>query len=450
MRDLTQGPIVRHILGMAAFIGVGLIVQTLYVLVDLYFVSHLGERAIAGVAAAGSTNFIGIAASQLIAVGSLALISQAVGRKDDADAQLIFEQALSLSLFAVLAIFALGYLFGGAGVTELSADAPTAAMARTYLFTFLPALAVMFPSAALASALRASGVVAPAMVIQVLSLLLNVILAPILIAGWGTGVPLGVAGAGLASSLAALIGIVALAAIFNRVQGHLRLHAALAPRWAVWRRIAAVGLPSAAEFMLMFVVMGVIYWAIRGFGAEAQAGFGIGSRVMQSVFLPAMAVAFAAAPIVGQNFGAGQAARVRAAFRATALIGSAIMVLLTVLCHVVPGALIAPFTSDPGVAAIAVDYLSIISLNFVATGLIFACSGVFQGLGDTRPSLISSASRLVTFVLPIIWLSGRPGATLHDFWYVSVTSVALQAVISLLLLRNEFRRKLSGLVAVET
>ena len=75
-----------------------------------------------------------------------------------------------------------------------------------------------------------------------------------------------------------------------------------------------VGLPAGGEFALMFVYMGVIYWVISDFGAAAQAGFGIGSRIMQSIFMPAMAIAFAAGPIAGQNFGAKQGSRVRETF----------------------------------------------------------------------------------------------------------------------------------------
>lgn len=443
MRDLTEGSITRHLFSMAAFIAVGLIVQTLYFLVDLYFVSHLGRDAVAGVSGAGISTFVVMAATQLIAVGALALISQAIGRKDEADAQLIVDQALSLSLLGAAAVLAIGYTLGIAGVGKLGADPATGLLAQTYLAAFLPSLALMFPMAAMGSALRASGVAGPPMLIQSATVLVNAILAPVLIAGWGTRHPLGVAGAGLASTVAALVGVVAFAVLFGRMQTRLALRwTRLKPIAAVWRRLFAVGLPAAAEFSLMFIVMGVIFVVIRPFGAEAQAGFGIGMRVMQSIFLPAMAVAFAAAPIAGQNFGARKADRVRATFRGAAIIGSAIMLVLTLLCQIAPAALVGPFTSDAAVIAVAADYLRFTSWNFVANGLIFACSGMFQAFGDTKPALISGAGRLLTFVAPAIALSFMPGVTLHDYWRLSVASVALQAVTSVLLLRVHMRRKL--------
>jgi Na+-driven multidrug efflux pump len=237
---------------------------------------------------------------------------------------------------------------------------------------------------------------------------------------------------------------VGLILIFPRVQTHLRLRL-VAPKLAEWGRIIGIGLPAAGEFILMFVIFGVVYWVIRGFGPHAQAGFGVGQRVAQSIFLPAMAVAFAAAPIAGQNFGAGRGDRVRETFRQAALIGSAIMFALTLLCQTKPEILLTPFTSDPDALAVGKSYLHTLSWNFVATGIAFTCSSMFQGLGDTRPSFLASATRLVTFAGPAIWLSGRPGTTLQEIWWLSMASVYLQAGISFLFLRMSLNKKLEGL-----
>jgi putative MATE family efflux protein len=278
--------------------------------------------------------------------------------------------------------------------------------------------------------------------IQSATVVINAILAPILVMGFLTGHPLGVAGAGLASSIAALFGMIALAVMFNRSQTYMRLHSALNPRWEVWKRIIAIGLPATGEFALIFITTSVAYWAIRGFGPQAQAGYGIGARTMQAVFLPAMAVAFATGPIAGQNFGARQAQRVRDTFRHAAVMGAGIMLTLTLLCQISPHLLVAPFSNDPAVVAIATEFLRIASWNFVAVGLTFCCSGMFQALGDTRPALISSGSRLITYVVPAVWLAGQPWASLRDFWYLAVASLMVQALFSYLLLRHQLHHKL--------
>lgn len=443
MTDLTTGSIEKHLASMASFIGAGLVFQSAYFIVDLYFVSRLGPQAMAGVGAAGNFSFLSLAAAQLVGVGSLSLISQAVGRRDPAHANLVFNQVCGLALLMSAALLAGGYLIAGAASAGLGADAASAAYGRDYLYGFLPSMACMFPSTAIASALRATGVVRPVMLLQTGSVLVNVVLAPVLIAGWGTGHPLGTFGAGLASSIAAIGSTVVMVAILPRVQTALRAdRAAFAPRPAVWLALMRVGLPAAGEFLLIFVIVGVIYLCIRRFGASAQAGYGVGARVMQAVFLPILAVSFAASPIAGQNFGAGLPDRVLQTFRITAATSTVFMIGLTILCQIASGVLVAPFTDDPVILAVAVHYLRVASWSFVGFGLIMTCSGLFQALGDTLPSFLASATRLLTFALPALWLAGRPSAALIDFWWLSVVSAALQMAITLLLLRRTFRRKL--------
>ena len=162
------------------------------------------------------------------------------------------------------------------------------------------------------------------MMVQMLTVIVNTVLAPVLISGWGTHHAFGTAGAGLASSIAIGCGVVFLWVYFARLEHYVALHPRQwAPRWSVIRRILNVGLPAGGEFFMLFVILGAVYWVIRGFGPAAQAGFGIGGRVMQALFLPVMAVAFAVAPVAGQNFGAHQYARVRETFRTAAILSCA-------------------------------------------------------------------------------------------------------------------------------
>jgi putative MATE family efflux protein len=442
MKDLTQGSIARNIFQMALPITAGMFFQTLYILIDLYFVAGLGPAAIAGVGAAGNIMFIVFALTQVLGVGTVALISHAVGRKDRADATLVFNQSLVLSAGCALVTLVLGYAFGPAYVQTLSSDAATALAGTRYLYWFLPSLALQFALVAMGSALRGTGIVQPTMIVQVLTVILNAVLAPVLIAGWGTGRPMGVAGAGLASSLAVGVGVVLLAVYFHHLEKYVAFDGgAWRPHLATWGRLLRIGLPAGGEFALMFIYMAVIYMLIRRFGEGAQAGFGIGQRIMQSMFLPAMAVAFATAPIVGQNFAAGKFTRVRETFALAVLIGGGIMVLLTLFCQWSSAGLVHGFTKDPTALAVGTQFLRVLSWNFLATGIVFTCSGVFQGLGHTVPAVLSSASRLVSFVVPALWLAASPQFALIQLWYVSIASVTLQALLSLWLVRGEFRRR---------
>lgn len=441
--DLTQGPVLNQLLGMAAPIAIGMILQTMYFLIDLYFVSRLGETAVAGVSAAGNLSFVILGLTQMLSIGMIALIAQAVGRKDDADANLIFNQSASLgALLAVITLVA-GYASASAYMTAMAATPEAAEVGRTYLYWFIPSLAFQFPMTVLASGMRGAGIAKPAMVVQAISVLINLVLAPVLVAGWITGKPLGVAGAGLASTIAAAAGVAMLYVLFKREHLILRFGPeAKRIQKAVWGRILKVGIPAGGEFGLMFIYLGTIYYVTSRFGAEAQAGFGIGMRVMQALFLPVMAVSFAIAPVAGQNFGAGLHDRVRETFRKAAWIGSAMMLLLTIVAHVAPAMLVGAFTKDARTIAFSVEYLTIVSFNFLASGLVFSISGMFQGMGHTVPSLISSASRIVTFVIPAVLLAGQPWFELRYLWYLAVASVLVQLTLSSVLLRREFALRL--------
>jgi putative MATE family efflux protein len=292
-------------------------------------------------------------------------------------------------------------------------------------------------------ALRGIGIVKPTMVVQALTVMINIVLAPVLIVGWGTGYALGVKGAGLASSLAVAIGVVALWAYFEKAENYLALdRRQWRPQIEAWKRILNVGLPAGGEFAIMFAYMAAIYYAIGEFGPAAQAGFSIGSRVLGLIQVPAMAIAFTAAPIIGQNFGARNSARVKATVGNVLMAATAVMVIATAVTQWRPELLLKGFTQDKATISEGALFLKMVSLNLVAQGLIFACSSVFQGLGNTRPQLISSTVRLITYVIPTLWLSAQTGFRVEQIWYLSIVTTTMQACLSLWLLRRELGKRL--------
>ena len=444
MRDLTKGPVAGHVLQLSSFIALTMIFQTLYFLVDLYFVGRLGKEAIAGVGLAGNLTMVVLALTQALSVGATSLIAQAMGRKDAARAERVFNQAFVLSLCVGLAFGALGLAVRSAYANALAADPATADQSVRYLDWYVPAMALQFALVAMGAALRGIGDVKVPTVIQVGTVLVNIVLAPVLILGWGTGHGLGVAGAALATLVAVAAGLVAFVVYFRRPASPLRFRVSMwRPDLGLWREILRIGVPAGGEFVLMAVYAVLVYAIIRPFGAAAQAGFGVGIRLMQSMFLPAVAIGFATAPVAGQNFGAGLGARVRHTFLAAAGLSAVVMLTMTALSHIAPAAMIAAFNDDPGVILFGAEYLRIISWIFLASGVIFVSSSMFQGLGNTLPPLASSAMRLVTFAVPAVWLSRQPGFEMRHVWYLSVASVFVHLALNLVLLRREFRRKLT-------
>jgi MatE len=156
MKDLTQGSVTKHLLHMSAFLAASMLVQTLYLLADLYWVGHLGKEAIAAVGVAGNLMMIVLALTQMLGVGTTTLMSQAAGRKDQPHAEVVFNQSFVMSILIAFGLGVVGFILRPAYCDWLSADVATAELAKAYLLWFLPGLLLQFPLVALSSALRAT------------------------------------------------------------------------------------------------------------------------------------------------------------------------------------------------------------------------------------------------------------------------------------------------------
>jgi Na+-driven multidrug efflux pump len=254
---------------------------------------------------------------------------------------------------------------------------------------------------------------------------------------------MGVLGAALATFISILIADVLMLIYFEKNYHYVRFRGALLrPQIRTWGKMLSVGLPPAAEFALAFLYIMIVYGIIRGFGPAAQAGFGVGARVMQALFLPVVALSFAVSPVAGQNFGGRRAERVRHTVYAALGLATAMMIALAALTYLAPTFFIRGFSKDANVIAFGGEYMRIVAFNFVAAGIVFTASSVFQGIGNTLPPLLSSMTRLIVFALPAALLAQKPGFQIKYVWYLSVASQVLQAAINLLLLQRELRKKL--------
>ena len=444
MQDLTTGSVWRHLLKTTSFMLVTMVFQTLYFLVDLFWVGRLGKEAVAAVAVAGNLMFVVLAISQMMAVGTTTLVAHAAGRKHHDEALLVFNQSQVLSAVVGAVFLVVASILRTGYTRALSADAQTATLANVYLAWFIPAMALQFPMAAMGAALRGTGNFKPGMIVGTSTVILNMILAPFLMFGWVTHRPMGVAGTALSTFVAVVVGSVWLGTYFRSDAAHLRfVPADWAPKFHLWSRLLRIGLPAGTEFALMSAYLFIVYTVSRPFGSAAQAGFGIGLRIFQAGFMPVVALGFAVAPVAGQNFGARHAERVRDTFKAAVLMSLVAMAAFTLLCHVAPDPMMRLFSNDPEVIAVGRTYLRILSWSSVASGVIFVASSMFQAMGNTLPSLATSFTRIVCVAIPTLLMARLAGFELRWIWYLSAGSVALQMAMSLLLLRREFRRRLS-------
>ncbi len=448
MKDLTQGPVSRQLLGMAAVMLVGMAVQTLYSLIDVFWVGQLGPNAQAAVTNSGNLMMVAMALSQMLGAGTGALVAQAVGRKDHEDAHHLFNQALGIGLSVMLVFLFLGWLGENAFSSAISADSETASYASAYLFWFIPSMSLQFPLSAMGSALRGTGNIKPGTLAQIGSVLLNIVLAPLLIFGW-LGLPrLGVAGAGLATFIAVALATVGLWLYFLRPQTYLRLRPREWPaRAATWWRIIQIGLPSAVEFGLMFCYLMFVTWILRPFGAAEQAAFGIGQRLLQFLMMPVLSISFAAAAVAGQNYGARLPQRVRETFSASLKVSLSCTVVLLLVAELYAPSMIRLFSAEPAVVVGGTEFLRMIACNLFAVAVAFSCFGVLSGLGNTLPTLLSSATRIALIMVPTWVLSHNAGFRPLWIWTLSVAATVVQMSMNLYFLRRELHKKLGPAVA---
>ena len=442
MHDMTQGSVRGHVVRMTLFVLAGVTLQTLYGLVDIYWVGRLGKEAVAAVALSSNLMFLSLAVTQMLSVGCVALVSQAAGKKEQREVQRLFNQAQCLATCAGALFLALTLGLRATYAESLAGDAATAELAKRFLLAFLPALSLQFTLVAVGSALRGIGDMKPGLVAQTASVLCNMVLAPFLVFGWIGGHPLGVAGASLATLISTAGAVVGLAIYVLRGSSFLRLSLVdWRPDLAVWRKMLGIGLPAGAEFLLTVITMGAVYVVIRPFGSEAQAAYGIGSRLFQAGLMPAVAIGFSVAAVVGQNFGSGAFARVREARRESSKLTLGFMLIFTMLFQFAAEPIMAAFSASAAVISEGVGYLRVVSLGYAANGIVFVSGGVFQGIGNTWPSLAASSLRALLFVVPVFAMSHQTGFALHWIWRVTVGALLLQLVVQQLLLKRELRIK---------
>jgi putative MATE family efflux protein len=442
VQDLTTGSVTRHLLKTSSFMLVTMVFQTLYFLVDLYWVGRLGKESVAAVGVAGNLTFVVLALSQMLGVGTTTVVSHAAGRKERERAVLLFNQSQVLSMVCGAGFLVVMMALRLPYTRALAADSTTATLAADYLLWFIPAMSLQFAMVAMGAALRGTGNFKPGMVVQTTTVVLNMLLAPVLIFGWFTGHAMGVAGAAISTLVAVVVGVVWLSSYFTAGDAFLRFRwSDWPPRFDTWASMLKIGLPAGAEFLLTAVYLFIVYKVCRPFGASAQAAFGIGLRLVQSMFLPVVALAFAAGPVAGQNVGAHKADRVRTTFLSAVGMAVAGTLVSAVVGFVWAEPLIGVFSKDPEVIRVGVGYLHIAAWSFIASGVVFVSSSMFQALGNAVPPLLTSVGRITLIAVPIVVLSRRPDFDLTTIWYISAAGVVLQMAANLLLLRREFHRK---------
>lgn len=389
--DILHGPLHRPLIRLALPMLGAFLFQLGFNWVDTFFVAQLGAESLAAV---GSSMFVlwsMMAVIELVSVGTLALVARSVGakRRDEAGAVAVTGGVMALAIAVVGGL--LSPLFLPLIVGVMGLDAVPAELAVDYLqvlFWGYPTLAGFY---VLEGIFRGAGDTRFPMLVLTGCFLLNGLLDWLLIFGIGPFPEMGVQGAALATVTARGIGCVVLLTILIQRAGYLGLARPKLSALNVGRlrAIARIGAPASAAglgFCAIYVVLVAITSDVGGTAAVAALGLGI--RLEGFTYLTSVALGRAAGTMAGQNLGAGNADRARAAARTAIKTGSCLMVPLAAVMLIFPEPLVELFIADEAVIAAGSAYLRIVALALIPMVFEVVLNNVASGVGDTLPAMI--------------------------------------------------------------
>jgi putative MATE family efflux protein len=438
--NLTEGPIFKTLIRLALPVTIAMVMFTVYLMVDLYFVGRLGPDAVAAVSISGNAFFIHLGFSTILGTGGMALIAQAFGRKDYDYAATVFKQSILLALIVGIIEAATGLMIAPVYIKYFGGSGKSLEWGIQYFQIFVISFLFMILLFTVGNCYRGMGNTKTPMIIMLQANLMNIVLDPILIFGW-LGLPaLGVRGAALASIISQLYALAIYGYLIFIKGAHIDLKGKWQLRFSIIRKSLFIGIPSGLNHFLLAANLLITFRVISDYGTAALASIGIGFRILQAIYIPVIAVASAMAAIVGQNFGAKKYNRIPGTFARAWLISILFMLLCTAICQAFPEYLIGIFSNDPAVRQFGVVYLKIFSLGFVMVGTIMVTSAVFQGLGKTYPSLVGAALDNVlfaglVFTLPVYFSWG-----IQSIWWIKLTTAVLEMVVVALWLKAELQR----------
>ncbi|UPV75751.1 MATE family efflux transporter [Halorussus limi] len=428
--EITDGALVRSLLLLAAPLVAQNLVQVAQQVIDTFWVGRLGENAVAAV----GVNFPVIAfiysATVVVNTGTQVVVSQRVGGDDAAGGRRTAFHGATLALFGAIACAILVSVGAETLVELLVDDDAVAALATTYLVTYMFGFPFSMTSDALEFSFIGWGDSRAALYINLTAIGVNVALDPFLILGWGPFAEMGVRGAALATVIGYAAGLLlALGMILRGRDGLTFTENAVGFDVEEYREVLEVGLPTGAQRAVSQLVRVLIIALVSAVGGAAGlAAYTVGARIASVAFIPAQGLSGAAQSVVGQNLGADNPGRARRATWVSAGIAAVGLTLAGVVQWVAPELLVNFFVADISQRALglSVDYLKILVLGYWAIGATYAFNAGFNGARRTKVSMVVGLLKYWAVRLPI----AAVGAFWFDFdvhavfWAVTISNVA--------------------------
>jgi putative MATE family efflux protein len=437
-QDFTEGSISRAIILLAVPMVLEMCMESLFGVVDVFWVSRLGADAVATVGLTETALTLVFVIALGLSMGATALVARRMGEKDERAAGLVAVQAIIIGLVvsATTAIF--GYFFAPNLLHIMGGSDSVVKLGSGYTRMILSGSATIFLLFLINAVFRGAGDAAIAMRVLWIANIVNICLNPCLIFGLGPFPRLGVTGSAVGTTIGRGVGVLLQLWVLTSGRGRLAVHASqLRVDLLVMWRLIRLSLNAIFQYMVQMASWIGMVRIIASFGSAATAGYTVAFKVIIFAILPSWGMSNAAATLVGQNLGAGKPSRAETSVWRTGLYNMLFLGGIGLLFIAFAPQIIAVFTTDPVVAPLAVSALRLFSCGNVSYSYGMVITAAFNGAGDTATP---TGLNLVCFWLcqiPLAWLLAfHTGLGPNGVYVAVVVSDSLLAALGVLLFRR--------------
>jgi putative MATE family efflux protein len=437
-RDFTKESMGRAILLLAVPMVIEMVAESLFAVVDIFWVGKLGPDAVATVGLTESTLTVIYALAIGLSIGATAVVARRTGEKRPEAAARAAAQTIWLGLGLAAVIGTLGITLGPRLLVGMGAPPSTVAVGSGYTRVMLGGSVTVTLLFLLNAVFRGAGDASMSMRSLWLANGINIVLGPFLVFGWGPFPKLGVMGAAVATTIGRGTGVVFQLSSLFRGNRRLRLGWADlgidAETMSSIVRIAASGI---VQIMIGMVSWVLLIRVLASFGSVVVAGYTIAFRVVMFALLPSWGMSNAAATLVGQNLGAGHPDRAEQAVWRAAFYNVVVLGLVGVAFVALAGPIVGLFTSDPAVHTWGARCLRTVAAGFLFYAYGMVVSQSFNGAGDTRTPTLINFFCFWVWEIPVAWALSHHTSLGPQGVFVAMTSAfCIVAVVSVTLFRR--------------
>lgn len=431
--QILHGSLLKAMLAIAVPVFINSLIQTAYNLTDTYWLGQIGKEPLAAINLVTPVQSIVINFGGGVTVAGAVMISQYIGARRERDACKIANQIFTCAMIFALACAGLLALAAPGIVGWLGAEGETFRHAATYLRIVILDMPFLFMVNIYQATRQSQGDAVRPMLLNLLGVSLNMLLDPLMM----VVLQLGAGGAALATvSAKAVPAAVALRLLMRRSEPIHLERSFLRPERENLRSIIRIGLPTALGGNVMQLGFLLMSRNVFAYGVDAMAAYGIGNKVNGLISLPSNGIGSAVSTIVGQNMGASQPKRAEKGYRISMICAVAFLFTGGMILSrpSISTAIVSIFADDPGVIAMAADFLSTMAFWCWTNGIHDATCGLFQGTGHTEVPMAVNVCRLWVFRFATLYVCET---MLHlgvrSIWFSVVVSNGISSAILLLL-----------------